>query len=172
MSEPNLATYLNDHLAGSVAALEMLEHLERMHSGTPAAQLAASLQLDILADRQHLEALMARLQINASRPRRAVAWVAGKMTDLKLWLDDPANSGLRQLEILEGLSVGIEGKRLLWRSLSAASAAVPELRGIDYAALTQRAADQRGRIEIARLAAAAEAFGCHAAAEAASSAAL
>src|SRR5947209_272940 len=34
MSDQYVATYLSDHLAGSVAALELLEHLEKAHAGT------------------------------------------------------------------------------------------------------------------------------------------
>ena len=42
MTDPNLATYLNDHLAGAVAALELLEHLEKAHAGAPVARACRS----------------------------------------------------------------------------------------------------------------------------------
>jgi len=35
MGNEHIATYLNDHLAGSVVALELLEHLEAAHDNTP-----------------------------------------------------------------------------------------------------------------------------------------
>jgi hypothetical protein len=50
---------------------------------------------------------------------------------------------LRQLEIWEALSLGIEGKRLLWRSLAARAEATPDLQGTDYGLLQQRADEQR-----------------------------
>jgi hypothetical protein len=43
-----------------------------------------------MADRQELEALMARLHIAKSRRRKATAWLAEKATQLKLQFDDPA----------------------------------------------------------------------------------
>jgi hypothetical protein len=154
MAGQHAATYLNDHLAGSVAALELLEHLERAHAGTPVASFAAGLRADILADRQQLEALMTRLEVAASRPRKAAAWLAEKATELKLGLDDAAGGPLRLLEVCDAVSVGIEGKRLLWRALAAAAEAAPRLRGTDYARLEQRADEQRGRVEAVRLEAA------------------
>jgi hypothetical protein len=38
MSDSHLPTYLNDHLAGSEVALELLEHLQRLVPGAPAGQ--------------------------------------------------------------------------------------------------------------------------------------
>ena len=132
MANPYLATYLNDHLAGSAAAIELLDHLEKEHAGTQIAMLAVGLREDIAADRRELEALMARLGISQSTPRKATAWLAEKATQLKLKLDDPQGGGLRLLETFEALSLGIEGKRLLWRSLKTAAVYNSELQGTDY----------------------------------------
>jgi hypothetical protein len=159
MAQAQLATYLNDHLAGAVAALELLEHLEGAAAGTPVAALAAGLRADIGADRKELEDLMGRLGIGRSIPRRAAAWVSEKVTALKLRLDDPAAGGLRRLEVLDAVSAGIAGKRLLWQALAAAAETNATLRGPDYARLERRADEQRGRLEPARLAAGCEAFG-------------
>lgn len=159
MAEQSLATYLNDHMAGAEAAVELLKHLEGARAGTPAAPFAAALRSDIEADRRQLEALMARLQVAVSRPRTATAWLAEKGAELKLRLDDPAAGPLRLLEVLEAVSVGIEGKRLLWRSLAAAAEDRPDLRGTDYEVLVRRAEDQRRRVERERLEAAKAALG-------------
>jgi hypothetical protein len=56
------------------------------------------------------------------------------------------------LEALDGLSVGIEGKRLLWKSLGAAG--LPPPPASDYATLLRRAEEQRDRVEEMRLQAA------------------
>ena len=154
-----VATYLNDHLAGAVAALELLDHLEQARAGTPVAAFAAALRAEVMADRRELEGAMGRLGVGASGPRRAAAWLVGKVTELKLRADDPSAGPLRLLEVLEALSLGIEGKRLLWRSLAAAAAADPGLRGPDYSVLERRAEDQRGRVEAVRLEAARAALG-------------
>ena len=48
---------------------------------------------------------------------------------VKLRLDDPSGGALHRLEALEAVSVGIEGKRLLWRALAAAAEGTPGLPG-------------------------------------------
>src|SRR3954468_15662805 len=118
MSAQHLATYLNDHLAGSVAAVELLEHLAKWRAGTPQERFFAELRADIEADQKELESLMAGLHISTSTSRKVTAWLAEKVTLLKLRMDDPAGGGLRLLEAVEGLSLGIEGKRSLWHALA------------------------------------------------------
>src|SRR5579884_562114 len=143
MSQQHVATYLNDHLAGSEVALELLEHLEQARAGTPVGRFAAELRAEIMADRRELEALMGRLQVGVSRLRKATAWVSEKAARLKLRLDDPSAGPFRLLEILDAVSIGIEGKRLLWLALAAAGERAPDLRGPDYARLQERAEEQR-----------------------------
>jgi hypothetical protein len=150
----HLATYLNDHLAGSVVAIELMEHLEATFAGTPVAAFVANLRADVEADRRELEALMVQLQIAESRTRKASAWLTEKFTELKLRLDDPAGGELRLFESYEALSLGIEGKRSLWLALSAAAADTPALQIVDYGRLIQRAEEQRSRVEARRLEAA------------------
>ena len=154
MADEHIATYLNDHLAGAVAALELLEQLVEAHTGTPLGRSLAELQADIEADRQELESLMKRLDVSESRTRKASAWVAEKVTQLKLRLDDPSGGDLRLFESLEALSLGIEGKRGLWLALAAASKDAPSLRVIDFEHMTRRAEEQRSRAESMRLEAA------------------
>lgn len=154
MAHPFLATYLNDHLAGAVSALELLDDLLKHPAGATSEQSLATLKADILADRKELEALMSRLDLAVSNTRKAGAWLAEKMTQLKLWIDDPEGGSLRRLESLEAVAIGIEGKRALWRSLATAAQEAPFLRIADYARLEQRADDQRRRIEPLRLEAA------------------
>ena len=150
----HLATYLNDHLAGSVVAIELMEHLEATFAGTPVAAFVAELRADVETDRRELEALMVQLQIAESRTRKASAWLTEKFTELKLRLDDPAGGELRLFESYEALSLGIEGKRSLWLALSAAAADTPALQIVDYGRLIQRAEEQRSRVEARRLEAA------------------
>jgi hypothetical protein len=76
MAHEHLATYLNDHLAGSVVALELLEHLEAVHSEDPLRDFFRDLRADITADRDELEALMKTLNIDQSRTRKASSLVS------------------------------------------------------------------------------------------------
>jgi hypothetical protein len=154
MSDEHIETYLNDHLAGSVAAVELLDQLEAAHTGTPRARVLAGLRADIEADRQELKSLMDRLDVSESRARKASAWLTEKVTELKLRLDDTSGGDLRLLESFEALSLGIEGKHSLWLALAAAAEEAPALRLVDYQRLTERAEEQRSRVETLRLEAA------------------
>ncbi|HEX7941938.1 MAG TPA: hypothetical protein VF488_09020 [Gemmatimonadaceae bacterium] len=159
MASEHLATYLNDHLAGAVAALDLMEHLEKAYTDPVMSRFFAELRADVEADRRTLESLMDRLRIGRSTPRRATAWLAERVTQIKLRLDDPAGGALRLLEGLDALGVGIHGKLALWRALGAAAARAPALRTLDYEGLAQRAEEQRQRVEVVRLNAATAALG-------------
>lgn len=154
MANDHLATYLNDHLAGAVSALELIDSFASTYTDTSVGRFFADLQADVAADRQELEAFMERLHITKSRPRKAVAWLTEQFTELKLRLDDPVGGSLRLLEGLDFLAAGIEGKQALWRALDAAAPEVPELQGMDYERLKRRAEEQRRRVEAVRLEAA------------------
>ncbi|HEY7501375.1 MAG TPA: hypothetical protein VH740_22835 [Vicinamibacterales bacterium] len=158
MAHDSLSIYLNDHLAGSVVALEMLEHLERAYAGKSVQRFAAELRADIEADRGELRKLMSHLSIAESRARQATAWMAEKMTLLKLRFDDWAAGDFRLFEALEALSLGIEGKRSLWVALADAAERVPALQLLDYERLANRAREQRDRVEAKRLETAREAL--------------
>lgn len=151
MAHEHLATYLNDHLAGSVVALELLEHLEAAHSEDSLSNFFRALRADIASDRDELEQLMKELNIDQSRTRKASAWLAEKFTELKLRFYDPKAGALLLFESLEALSLGIEGKRSLWIALAATSETTPSLRIADYGRLQQRAQEQRDRVEELRI---------------------
>jgi hypothetical protein len=151
MASEHLATYLKDHLAGSVVALELLEHLESSNSNSDLTDFFRELHADIAADRDELLRLIQHLEINESRTRKASAWLTEKMTEIKLRFDDPQGGSLRLFESLEALSLGIEGKRSLWLALTAAAENSPSLRILDYGRLKKRAEEQRGRVESRRI---------------------
>ena len=151
MANEHLSTYLNDHLAGSVAAIELLEHLEASEFDGQLTRFFSDLRGDIAADRAELENLMKSLNIDESRTRKASAWLTGKFTELKLRVDDPAGGALRLFESLEVLSLGIEGKRSLWKALIAVSEQSPSLKVMNYDRLIKRAEEQRERVERHRL---------------------
>ncbi len=152
MRYQHLATYLNDHLAGSVLALELMEHLERAHADAPIAGFLAELRAEVAADQDELERLIERLDARESLPRQAAAWFAEKIARLKLQLDSRSSGPMGLFEGLEVLSLGIEGKHSLWRALSSIAHEAPPLQGVDYERLLRRAVEQRGQVEAERLA--------------------
>jgi hypothetical protein len=151
MSRDGLITYLNDHLAGSVAALELLDHLIRLQPGTPGEQALAAVRTEVEEDQQKLQSLLQEVGGKESRVRQAAAWLTEKLGQAKLRLDDPGSGDLQLLEALEALALGIQGKAALWRALAAASAHIPQVRRLDFAALEARAKDQFRRVDGLRL---------------------
>jgi hypothetical protein len=110
MTHAPIATYLQDHLAGAVAAIELLQHLEQAHTGSDTGRFLTALRADVAADRAELETLMERLGIAQSGPRKAMAWLAEKLTQLKLRLEDEGGGNLRLLEALDALAGGSRRK--------------------------------------------------------------
>ncbi len=158
MSKEHLETYLNDHLAGSVAAIELLDHLTESQQYPPLRGFFVQLKSEVEGDQKELKSLMERRDLSESVARRASAWLAGKVTELKLALDDTSGGDLRLMESLEFLSLGIEGKRLLWIALAATDENVSAFQRVDFGRLIKSAEDQRARVDEQRVAAARKAL--------------
>ena len=159
MNRDILATYLNDHLAGSVAALELVDRLRRLSEGTEREQLFVSLRVEIEEDQEIVKRLLRSVGGKESMIRNAAAWLTEKVGEAKLELDDSGTGQLRLLEALETLGLGIQGKLGLWRALGAATSREPGIEQLDLARLERRARDQFDRVEAQRLLAARAAFG-------------
>lgn len=146
-----LTTYLNDHLAGSVAAIELLDHLRGLSREPEREQFLTVLQSEVEEDQKVLQGLLRELGGKESRVRKAAAWLTEKVGQAKLKLDDSGSGELRLLEALEALELGILGKRALWRALSVVGDRVPQIRSLDLGKLERRAQDQYDRVEAERL---------------------
>jgi uncharacterized protein with HEPN domain len=156
MAHEFLTTYLNDHIAGSQMALEILDLLHHLDN----AAVWQDMKSEIDADRQELEQLIRSINSTPSALRRAAAWMVEKFAELKMRVDDPStDAALRRLELIEALAIGIDGKHALWTALQMASQITPELKSLDYERLIARAEAQRGVVEVRRLQAAADALG-------------
>jgi hypothetical protein len=75
-----LNSYLNDHLAGSVGALELVDHWSKLCNGKPLATSLADLGKDIETDQKTLRELVRVLGTKESSIRPAGAWVAEKLS--------------------------------------------------------------------------------------------
>jgi len=150
-----LHTYLNDHLAGSVAAIELLDDLIEHHSEDRFGKIFRDLQDEIEADQETLRNLIRKLGAEESAVRKAGAWLAEKFSRVKI---GDADDSAELLQALEGLALGISGKQLLWRSLAAIEANFPALQGSDFSELEKRAHDQFERVERLRMQMVREAF--------------
>jgi len=150
-----LHTYLNDHLAGSVAAIELLDDLIEHHSEDRFGKIFRDLRDEIEADQETLRNLIRKLGAKESAVRKAGAWLAEKFSRVKI---GDADDSAELLQVLEGLALGISGKQLLWRSLAATEANFPALQGSDFSELEKRAHDQFERVEGLRMQMVREAF--------------
>jgi hypothetical protein len=140
-----LSTYLNDHLAGSTAGVEL------------AGRVAPELQAEIAEDRRALQDVMRRFGAGQDPVKTVAAWGAERVRRLRPgWLLDDARVG--RLEELELLTAGVTGKLSLWEALIHTRAGDPRLRDVDLEALAARAQSQLERLRERRESAAAEAF--------------
>ena len=157
-SDEALVVYLNDHLAGSAAGVELASKLRDNNQGTELGRAMVALHHDISEDRDTLESLLGQLELNRHAVKEAAGWMLEKVSRLRL---NPALTGSAELTRLmetEALSLGIEGKLAMWLALKEAAATDPRLAGTDYDRLIERARGQRGALEPHRLAAAAAAL--------------
>jgi hypothetical protein len=154
-----LGTYLNDHLAGSAGALELIGRMAEREAGTPLGEFLAGLEREIQDDQATLQDLLARLGVGEGTVKKAAAWLAEKASRLKL-----AGSGgaadLGRFEELEALALGIQGKLALWGALEAVAHGGGDARlaGLDFARLKARARAQHDAVERHRIEAARAAF--------------
>jgi hypothetical protein len=151
-----LATYLNDHLAGATAGVELARRARGQNEGTSLGRFLDGLTREIEEDRKTLEAVMARLGVGKDRIKVTVGWLGEKVGRLK-----PNNrlfgySPLSRVIELEGLALGVEGKRGLWEVLGRLED--PRLAEFDFHALLERAGAQRDALQERRLSAALDAF--------------
>src|SRR5260221_13484776 len=107
MENDDLATYLNDHLAGSVGAIELIGNLIRIYEGNPMEEFYKELCADVSSDQDELRDLMGALKVKESSMRKASAWVAEKLSRPKLEPSSDGASGVGLLQALESLVLGI-----------------------------------------------------------------
>jgi hypothetical protein len=152
----DLDSYLNDHLAGSISALELISHWVQLHEGKPLGAFFSNIEAEVRADQKTLRDLMDSLGIEESNLRKAGAWAAEKAGRARLMIAGDESGSLGLVLTLEGLIMGITGKKLLWRSLVAAN--LPNASRWDFAELQRRAERQIERVEAERIRAVRQAF--------------
>lgn len=153
MSGDLLGTYLNDHLAGSVGAIALVERTIRENQGDPFAARLARVLEEIRRDQAVLQDLIERVGASQDAIKKAGAWLAEKAGRVKLGgTDEPRE--LSRMEVLEALGMGILGKRALWRALRSVADRHDALRALDLDQLERRAVEQHDEVEAMRLEAA------------------
>ena len=155
-----LETYLNDHLAGATAGVDLAREIASDTEGTPVAAVMRQLADDIEADRTVLEGLITSLDFEQHTVKQAAAWMAEKMSRLRLNRVSAGSHELALLMSLETLSMGVEGKRCLWQALEEIAPKEPAVAAVDLPRLVKRAVAQQELLETYRRAVAPAALGC------------
>jgi len=156
MTRNLLAIYLNDHLAGATAGLELARRARGNNAATPLGDHLDRLATEIAEDREALIEAMNRLDVRRDPFKVVAGWSGEKVGRLKLNGQLTGYSPLSRVIELEGLHLGITGKLELWRTLQRTSA--ERLSGIDLDELIKRAEAQRRGLAPHRRAAVEQAF--------------
>lgn len=149
MTNDTLPTYLQDHLAGALHAIELLKSMRDHFAGEPLGTFAAEVLAQVEADRDVLARIAESVGGSPGGVKEWGAWLAEKVSRLKL--KHGSADGLGTFEALEFLVLGIHGKWALWRVLEAVASFDLRLRGIDFAELIARAESQHQMVEAQRL---------------------
>ncbi len=154
MADKPMDVYLNDHLGGAMMGSELAEHLQHQNEGSPLGEVMSSISAQIEEDRQTLIDLMERMGTSKNPVKQATTWVAEKASRAKFSGLTSGEDELGTFMALETLTLGVEGKASLWRTLIAAADRYSALRSTDLAGLLERAEAQHKALEDERVAAA------------------
>ena len=147
LGEDDLSVYLNDHLAGATAGVNLAH-------GAVGDEIAAEIE----EDRGALIEVMDHLRVRQDPAKVALGWAAMQAARLRFAAELLGHAPVSRLEQIEALALGVEGKLALWQALRHTHGSDPRLEGIDFEDLIARARSQRRRLERLRMRAADEAF--------------
>lgn len=153
-----LSAYLNDHRAGAIGALHLIRRMaESADVETPSAFLE-DLGDRVEEDLRTLEDVMERLGIGQDTVRAAAGWVGENVSRFRLSPVVTRSNHLSHLLELEMISMGIQGKVMLWQSLQHAVGGDSRLLDVDVATLVDRGRRQFDEVQSHRLPTAAAAL--------------
>jgi hypothetical protein len=147
MAYESIEVYLNDHLAGATAGVNLVEQAADRHRSDELGEFFAPLAADIKADHAKLAGLIEDMNVDKSASKAALAEVGSKLAAPKFTAEGAGNEYLGDFITLETLSIGVEGKRCMWTALKTVADAYPELGALDLDDLQSRAQQQRDQLE-------------------------
>jgi hypothetical protein len=150
-----LATYIREHLSGSDMAILVLERVRRSHAGTKEGSLFASLYDAIQRERDLLRTLLAELGESTLSPKRVATKVTGSLLGA---VAGDRHDTLSLFRTLEGLAIGVQGKRCMWRALQSVDQGFAAASPQRFAELEALAVRQWEALEERRLALAPDLF--------------
>jgi len=147
MNDRFLSTYLNDHLAGSVAAMELIRKAIEKNLGNEFALLLRKFLAEIAEEQGILKTLISRLEASPSKLKRLSAWLAEKLSRLKINSAFAGYSAESRFLDFEALFLGVNGKLDLWRALKECLSWDSRFSDVDFDSLWKRSLRQRDQIQ-------------------------
>jgi len=149
-----LIAYLRDHLSGADMAIRVVRRLGSTHRGTEDGTLFRRLSEELEEDRSIVKSLLKRLGASRRSIKRVASYASGTALSVTA---GGAPGDLSLLRTLEALSIGVQGKRCLWRALQNLNW-VPPLNGVNFVELEAKAVRQWEAIEERRRVSVAQTF--------------
>ena len=156
--DKRLRIYLNDHNSGALTGYELAKRCLDNNEGTELGEFLRSFIAELEDDRSELLRVMDAFGFPRDKIKEGLGWMAEKAGRLKLNGQLTGYSPLSRLWELEGLVLGVTGKRSLWRSLKEIAKNDPRIGVIDLDRLEKRAEAQLEQLEYHRLEAAKQAL--------------
>jgi hypothetical protein len=144
MNERALATYLNDHLAGSTTALWTATRLIGSHRDDAVGTYLSAFRQQLIDERAVIRSLLDRLPAQESAVKRTVGAVGAALMWARSALPVPGVPSL--LEDIESLAIGVWGKRLLWGTMSRVAAWDERFADVDLDGLAESAEGQERQL--------------------------
>ena len=154
MADDPLTSYLADHLAGSVAATELVEREIERHRETALGAFLIEALEQIRNDQQILRGILEKRGEKESATKNLGGWLIEKIQRLKTGGD----TSFDHMQSLELLVIGMHGRVLLWGALEQVAQHYPALQALDFAWLKRRAIEHHDRCDQFRIEAARAVF--------------
>jgi len=143
-----LIAYLRDHLSGSDVASRVVHRLASTHqSADDRTSLFRRLAKEFEEDRSVVRTVLAELGASGRSMKRAAGFAPGTVLSVTAG-GEPGDLSL--LRTLEALSIGVQGKRCMWRALQNLHPAPFAVDGMDFVKLEAKAVRQWEAIEECR----------------------
>ncbi|MFE1804639.1 hypothetical protein [Streptomyces sp. NPDC059533] len=154
-----LELYLNDHLAGASAGVDLLKRAAKSHHGEPFGPQLEHLAREVAQDREILKEIMRSLDVSERRSRAVLGRLGEKAGRLKLNGRLFSRSPLSDVIELEAMRLGVQGKRSCWLTLRTLAKSDARIDAARLAWLLERAEEQAELLEELRTRCAVRVFG-------------
>lgn len=147
MNDDLLELYLQDHLAGSLAAIELARRVQEENQGNEFGDALREIREEFEAERRELRLIIDGLNLERSRFKLGAAWFGEKVTRLATKGRLGGYSMLGRVVELESLLATVQTRVGVWRTLQSLSEAYPALESFDLEGFERQARNQLERLD-------------------------